>query len=163
MSDLRETFGADHLTSIPRAVEDIFWKTRPLVFDPCVLTENDRVSFQKKVEQPDSIYAPIPGSELSMFNSLYAERNYLKFLLVLHRLPVKFLAAPFVDIGCGTGTAALAWTSIVGPRPEHIKNSVCLDRDAEQIVAATKKPWQQTILCYATTIPIGIIPELEST
>ena len=121
---------------MPQAVEDIFWDIRPVILANRNLLSSEIKSFREKIETSNEIYAPIPGNELPTFNALYSDRNLLKFLLVLHKLPVKFLASPFVDIGCGLGTASLAWIALVKPSKAQISASICIDRDSEQIELA---------------------------
>ena len=133
MNEPRETFDTNYFAEVPPDVEDTFWKVRPTL----AVNRDSRgvaeLGFRDKIETDGDIYAPIPRAELQTFNELYSDRNLLKFLLVLHRLPVKFLASPFVDVGCGLGTAAIAWTALVKPSANQIASSICLDREPRQI------------------------------
>lgn len=133
--DIGEATADNHLLEIPGHIEKIFWDIRPNN-GPKTISSTRVAAFKRKLEEYIGVYAPIEAELLSLFNHAYADRNLLKFLLILNRFQPAITASPFVDIGSGIGTAAAAWIATTSPSPEQIAKSICVDRDESQLIEA---------------------------
>lgn len=112
-------------------VIDVFNGVVTSIF-PKLPTVDGSLSFVSQVERSPRFLESIRHDDLEKFNSAYFLRNCLKCLIALDETKA-FKISDVMDVGCGVGTAAIAWLMMRQEFGLHQSVVECVDRSPSQL------------------------------